>query len=435
MEALFIQNAMLVDPRGVGTRRAGIFVRNGVIERILTDGRGRAFLQMPDTTRVIDASRWFAFPGLIDPHVHFRDPGYTDKEDICTGAAAAKHGGFTCVIMMGNTNPPMDTPSRIEQALDKGRKTGIRVCCCGNVTFGMKGQELTDFEALKRAGAVLLSDDGLPVRDGQVMERACGAAAPLNLILSLHEEDPAFIRESGINSGAVAESLGLAGADRRAEMKMVARDIEIVRRTGAEITVQHVSAAESVDQIRRARAEGLPVHAEATPHHFTLTEDAVRQFGANAKMNPPLRTEADRQAIIRGLADGTIDMIATDHAPHTEKEKKAGLLQAPSGIIGLETALSLVYRELVRPGYLSWELAVRRLTEAYDIYGLPGGRIKEGEPADITLFSAEESWTAGAFYSRAENTPFINETLPGVVKLTICGGRIVYEDGKGVNCE
>ncbi len=160
----------------------------------------------------------------------------------------------------------------------------------------------------------------------------------------------------------------------------------------------------------------------------------MRQFGANAKMNPPLRTEADRQAIIRGLADGTIDMIATDHAPHTEKEKKAGLLQAPSGIIGLETALSLVYRELVRPGYLSWEVAVRRLTEAYDIYGLPGGRIKEGEPADITLFSAEESWTAGAFYSRAENTPFINETLPGVVKLTICGGRIVYEDGKGVNC-
>ncbi|MBR5116701.1 MAG: dihydroorotase, partial [Lachnospiraceae bacterium] len=379
--------------------------------------------------RVIDGRDLIAFPGLIDAHVHFRDPGYTDKEDILTGAAAAAHGGFTTVVMMGNTRPPMDTPGRVEEALRRAAGTGIHVCCCGNVTAGMLGKELTDFAALKKAGAVLLTDDGLPIREEALMEKACRLAAGEHMILSLHEEDPAYIGQAGINRGRTAESMGYDGADRMAEISMVKRDIAIAERTGAELTIQHVSARESVELIRAAKAAGLKIHAEATPHHFTLTEEAVTIHGTNARMNPPLREEEDRLAIMNGLADGTIDMIATDHAPHTAAEKARVFAEAPSGIIGLETALSLVYRELVLPGILTWAQAIERLTRAYEVYGLPGGMIAEGEPADLVLFAPDEDWTAAddTLFSKARNTPFLDEVLPGVVRMTICGGRIVYE--------
>ncbi|MCR5674303.1 MAG: dihydroorotase [Lachnospiraceae bacterium] len=433
MRDLFIKNARIVDPRGVGVCNGSFLIRDDRIERIFTgetdaDARVPEERSDPEQLRVIDADGWLAFPGLIDAHVHFRDPGFTDKEDIGTGAAAAGHGGFTSVIMMGNTDPPMDEAARVRSALEKGRQTGIRVYVCGNVTTGMKGQRLADLKSLRDAGAVLFSDDGLPVRDAALMEKACKEAAALGMVISLHEEDPAFIDRPGVNSGPVAASLGTAGADRQAEIDMVARDIAIAEKTGAELTVQHISARESVQLIRDAREKGLRIHAEATPHHFTLTEEAVREHGTNAKMNPPLREEVDRQAIIAGLADGTIDMIATDHAPHTAEEKARTFLQAPSGIIGLETALSLAYRELVLPGHLTWPQVIERMTAAFGVYGLPGGVLTEKGPADLTLFAPDETWTVsdGTLRSKARNTPFFGETLPGVVKYTICAGRIVW---------
>ncbi len=432
MDRIFIRDVQIVNPGGVGLMRGDLLLEEGRIAQAAPTGEifphGK---EVPAEIREVDGRNRIVFPGLIDAHVHFRDPGYTEKEDIMTGAAAAAHGGFTSVIMMGNTNPPMDTPGRIEDALKRAERTGIHVYCAGNVTSGMQGRELTDFAALRAAGAVLLTDDGLPIRSEALMEKACVQAAEQSLVISLHEEDPVYIGQAGINRGRVAESMGLDGADRMAEISMVRRDIAIAARTGAEITIQHISAKESVELIRRAKAEGVRVHAEATPHHFALTEEAVRVHGTNARMNPPLREEEDRQAILKGLADGTIDMIATDHAPHTAAEKARPFPEAPSGIIGLETALSLVYRELVLPGILTWSQAMERLTAAYDVYGLPGGMIAEGEPADLVLFAPDEDRTVTeeTLRSKARNTPFLNEVLPGAVKMTICGGQVVYEDG------
>lgn len=420
MNSLLFRNATLVNP-GCEPLVTSVLVRDGRI----------ASLEEGAADEVIDAEGLLLFPGLIDAHVHFRDPGYTDKEDILTGAAAAAHGGFTSVIMMGNTSPPMDDPDVIREALDRGRQTGIRVHSCGNVTRGMLGRELTDFTALRQAGAVLLTDDGLPVRDEGVMRRACEEAAKAGMVLSLHEEDPQYVTQAGVNNGEVAWELGFeCGADRRAEITMVERDIRLARETGAQITVQHISARESVELIREARAEGVLIHTEGTPHHFSLTEDAVRTAGTNARINPPLREEADRQAVIEGLADGTIDMIATDHAPHTAAEKARDFAHAPSGIVGLETALSLVQRELVTPGYLTWPRAVERMTAAYTVYGLPGGRVETGAAADLVLYDPSGCWTVSeqTLRSKSRNTPFLHETLPGVVKMTVCGGRIVWRD-------
>ena len=348
---LYITGGTLIDPASGYRGKKDIAVRGDRIETIADPGlpvQGAA-------DKIIDATGCIVTAGLVDPHVHFRDPGQTEKEDILTGAAAAAKGGYTSVIMMGNTIPHPDNADTIRYMLEKGARTGIRVYAAGNVTDGMRGETLTDAMALKEAGAVVLTDDGLPLRSAQVMREACKQAAQAGMMVSLHEEDPLFIRENGINAGDVAREMGLFGASREAEIVMVARDIEIARETGCTLTVQHISAAETVALIRRAKAEGVRIHAEATPHHFTLTEDAVRTHGTNAKMNPPLRTERDRVAIIEGLADGTIEMIATDHAPHTTAEKARPFTEAPSGIIGLETALSLGIRELVTPGHLTWE--------------------------------------------------------------------------------
>ncbi|MCR5177556.1 MAG: dihydroorotase [Lachnospiraceae bacterium] len=432
MSLILIENGRLTDPRGNGCLDASVLIKDGVISRVLS---AEDKPQINDGTRAsevqrIDAKGKLVFPGLIDAHVHFRDPGFTEKEDISSGAKAAAHGGFTTVIMMGNTRPPLDTPEILMSALEKGKHTGINIFACGNVTVGMNGRELTDFEALKRAGAVLMSDDGLPILDASVMEKACKKAAECGLVLSLHEEDPAFIGQAGINSGAVAGSMGINGASREAEISMVDRDIRIAADTGAEITIQHISAAESVEAIRKAKAAGIKVHAEGTPHHFSLTEEAVRQWGANARMNPPLRTEADRIAIIEGLKDETIDMIATDHAPHTKEEKDRGLAKAPSGIIGLETALSLTWKSLVIPGHLTPAEAIRRLTRAYEVYGLKGGTLLEGEPADVVIFDPEDSWTVSreSILSKSLNTPFLGETLPGTVRAVICKGKVIYSE-------
>ncbi|WP_034444807.1 dihydroorotase [Butyrivibrio sp. AE2032] len=375
----------------------------------------------------IDATGCVVAPGLVDGHVHFRDPGFTYKEDIESGARAAARGGFTSVIMMGNTYPHMDNVNTIKDVLDRGGKTGIKIYACGNVTMGMSGKELTPMEELVEAGAVLFTDDGKPLMDENLMEKACEEAVRLEKVISLHEEDPAVITDNGINAGEVAETMGLKGSPREAEISMVKRDIDIAKKTGATIVVQHISAAESVELIRQARREWVKVFAEATPHHFTLTQDAVKTHGTLAKMNPPLRLESDRLAIIEGLKDGTIDMIATDHAPHSKEEKDKPFREAPSGITGLETSLALGIRELVMPGHLSlMELLAAMTCNPAALYGIDAGAIRIGGSADLVVFNPDEEWAFDQSLSKSTNTPFLGEKFPGKIYDTICRGNVVY---------
>ena len=436
---LLIKNGRIMDPATETEGVMDILIDGDKIVRIglcgSLDEIARESLSMKQTDSAseedfteIDAGGCIVAPGLVDGHVHFRDPGFTYKEDIETGARAAARGGFTSVIMMGNTNPHMDNVDTIKDVLDRGSKTGINVYTCGNVTMNMEGKELVPMEELKEAGAVLFTDDGKPIMDAELMERACTEAARLDRVISLHEEDPSYISENGINAGEVATELGLTGSPRQAEISMVKRDIEIARKTGATIVVQHISAAESVELIRQARREWVKVFAEATPHHFTLTEKAVQEHGTLAKMNPPLRLESDRMAIIEGLRDGTIDMIATDHAPHSKEEKEKSFKEAPSGITGLETSLALGIRELVRPGYLSlMELLSVMSARPAALYGLEAGAIRVGDSADLVIFNPDEEWVFDKSLSKASNTPFLGEKLPGKIFFTICRGQIVYK--------
>ncbi|WP_022761060.1 MULTISPECIES: dihydroorotase [unclassified Butyrivibrio] len=434
---ILIKNGRLMDPASKTDGYRDILIHEGRIAKIgfcgtLDDMAAEAMAYYADSDPQgqlceIDAGGMIVAPGLVDAHVHFRDPGFTKKEDIHTGAEAAKHGGFTSVVMMGNTEPHMDNPETIRYALEKGMETGIRVFTCANITMGMNGNELTDMEGLLKEGAVLFTDDGKPITDENIMRKACLESARLGKVLSLHEENPEFITDNGINAGEAAELQGLKGSPREAEISMVKRDIEIAGETGAHITIQHISTKEAVDMVREARKTNPRIHAEATPHHFTLTDDAVREWGTMAKMNPPLRKEEDRLAIIEGLADGTIETIATDHAPHTAEEKAAEFSKAPSGIIGLETSLGLGIRELVQKGHLDLMTLLSRMTyQVANIYELGAvGRIFEGGPADLVIFSENETRKVGEkFASKASNSPFIGQELPGKIYYTICGGRV-----------
>ena len=437
---ILIKGCKAVDPKTGTERIADVLVRDGKIAMI-RDRIEAAAIEGADekpaegtekegeNLRVIRGAGLTLAPGLIDVHVHFRDPGLTYKEDIQTGAAAAKKGGYTTVITMANTKPVVDSPETVKYILEEGKKTGIHVLPAAAVTMGLKGETLTDMEALLDAGAVGFTDDGIPLMNGQLVMEAMEKAAALDVPLSFHEEDPAFIRNNGINHGAVSEKLGIYGSPAVAEDSLVARDCMIALHTGAAVNIQHISSACSVAMVRAAKKMGADVWAEVTPHHFTLTEDAVLEFGSFAKMNPPLRTETDRRALIEGLKDGTIDMIATDHAPHSAEEKARPLTEAPSGIIGLETALALGITELVRTG----ELTIAQLMEKMSfnpacLYHLEKGWLTEGEDADLVLFDENEEWTPGDYASKASNSPFTGWKLYGKVKYTICRGEIVYED-------
>lgn len=431
---LLIKNGRIMDP---ATETEGVYdmlIDEGRVVRIGMSGtlddmaRESMSMRHDEDYTEIDAGGCIVAPGLVDGHVHFRDPGFTYKEDIDSGARAAAKGGFTSVIMMGNTDPHMDNVDTIRDVLDRGSKTGINVYTCGNITMNMEGKELTPMQKLTEAGAVLFTDDGKPIIDADIMEKACIKASELDRVISLHEEDPSFITDNGINAGEVASELGLTGSPREAEISMVKRDIEIARKTGATIVVQHISAAESVELIRQARREWVKVFAEATPHHFTLTQEAVRTHGTLAKMNPPLRLESDRMAIIEGLKDGTIDMIATDHAPHSKEEKEKSFREAPSGITGLETSLALGIRELVKPGYLTMmELLSVMSAKPAALYGLDAGTIREGSVADLIIFNPDAEWVFDKSLSKATNTPFLGERLPGKIFFTVCRGKIVYK--------
>lgn len=428
---LYIKNGTVIDPEENRTYQADLQIGNGKILRVIRNKETeKTEDEEPENGRemdVIDAKGLMIAPGLADTHVHFRDPGLTYKEDINTGAAAAARGGFTQIMLMANTRPCVDEPEVLSYVLEKGEKTGIHISSCANVTVGMKGKVLTDMEALAECGAAGFTDDGIPLLDEELVKKAMEQAKKLQKPISFHEENPERIINNGIHQGKASEFYHIGGSPREAETDLVKRDLQLATETGAEVVIQHISTKETVEMLRQAKRQGAHVHGEATPHHFTLTQEAVIEKGALAKMNPPLREEEDRQAILEGLRDGTIDLIATDHAPHSREEKEKPLTEAPSGIIGLETSLSLGIRELVEKGILTWpELICRMSTAPCRLYGLSGGRIKEGEAADLVLFHPREKWKVETFVSRSSNSPFIGEELPGVVYYTLCGGKIVY---------
>lgn len=424
---MWIKNGYMIDPESGREGMADILIRDGEISRITRPGEMTEGKEDGEEMQVIDAQGMIVAPGLVDVHVHFREPGFTWKEDIHTGAAAAAKGGFTTVVLMANTKPSVDNCRTLTEILEKGRQTGIHVETCANVTQGMEGRSLTDMETLAGAGAVGFTDDGIPLLDKAVVKEAMKRAAVLGKPLSFHEENPAFIVNNGVNSGIAAQYYGIGGSDRQAEITMVERDLSLAEGTGADISIQHISTREAVELVRQAKKVNAHIHAEATPHHFTLTEEALIRYGTLAKMNPPLREEEDRLAIIEGLRDNTIDMIATDHAPHSAEEKNKPLTEAPSGIIGLETSLSLGIRELTDKGYLTMRELLERMSLApARLYHLRAGYLAEGGPADLVIFHPKELWRVERFYSRSANTPFMGELLPGVVHYTICDGQVVY---------
>lgn len=432
---LLIKGGCIVNPVKGSEETGDILVEDGKIVKIgqdiplpeRTDGSSGEAV----TVKVINAKGKTVAPGLVDVHVHFRDPGFTYKEDIMSGAAAAAKGGFTTVVLMANTKPPVDNEETLRYVLEKGAQTGIHVETCANITVGMKGKELTDMDGLAKAGAVGFTDDGMPLLDEELVKRAYETAAKVGKPLSFHEENPEFIRNNGINAGRASAHFGIGGSDRQAEIQMVKRDLALAEGTGAEISIQHISTKEAVELVREAKKRNPHIHAEAAPHHFTLTEEAAIKYGTLAKMNPPLREETDRKAIIKGLQDGTIDMIATDHAPHSKEEKEKAITEAPSGIIGLETALSLGIRELVEKGYLTMaELIGRMSWQPARFYRLDAGYLAEGGPADMVIFDSKELWKAEKFVSKSSNSPFTGEWLPGTIYYTICNGRVVYEKGQ-----
>lgn len=425
---ILLKNGYMIDPASgtEGYRDILINTECGKIEQIWQSETGYGSV-LPKETGTIDLHGQIVAPGLVDVHVHFRDPGFTYKEDIDTGAKAAAKGGFTSVVLMANTKPSVDTVETLRYVLEKGEKTGIHIYTCANVTMGMKGKELTDMEALSASGAAGFTDDGIPLMDEGILREALRRAAKLKRPVSLHEENPALIVNNGVNAGKAAAHYGIGGSPREAEITMVERDLRIALEEEADLSIQHISTKEAVELVRQAKRKSRHIHAEAAPHHFSLTEEAVIRHGTLAKMNPPLREEADRMAIIEGLRDGTIDMIATDHAPHSVEEKRRPLIEAPSGIIGLETALSLGIRELVQKGYLTMmELLCRMSYAPAKLYHLDAGQIRVGGPADLLVFDPEKNWTVDKFASRACNSPFVGECMPGVISYTICGGKMVY---------
>ncbi len=421
---LLIRNGYMIDPKSGREGNYDILIEGDKITKI-----GTKLPDQGEKCQVIDAEGLLVAPGLVDVHVHFREPGFTRKENIDTGAAAAAKGGFTTVVMLANTNPGIDCEELLRQVLDRGRETGIHVLSCANVTMGMKGRELTPMKELAALGASGFTDDGVPLLEEEIVRSAMKAAAELDLPLSFHEENPKFIENNGIHRGKASEYFGIGGSPREAEIDMIGRDLELALETGACINIQHISTKEGVELVRQAKKKGSNIHAEATPHHFTLTEEAPIRYGTLAKMNPPLREEADRQEIIRGLADGTIDIIATDHAPHTAEEKAGTITEAPSGIIGLETSLALGITELVGGGYLTVKQLLRLMSaNPAAMYRLDAGFLEEGGPADVILIDTNREWMPETYASKACNTPFTGWKLKGRVVETICGGKIVWKE-------
>ncbi len=421
---ILIKGGKIVDP-AVSKAEADLIVVDGVIREIRPVGAGGG---QAAWDRVIDAAGKLVMPGLIDMHVHLREPGFEYKETIESGCAAAAAGGFTAVCCMPNTDPVNDSPELTEFIMKKAHAAGtVRVHPVAAISRLSEGKRLCEYGELKAAGAVAVSDDGRPVESGRLMRRAMEYASGFGLPVISHCEELSLAGDGVMNEGAYATKMGLPGIPNTAESVMVLRDIALSELTGCPLHIAHVSTKESVAAIREAKKRGVPVTAETAPHYFTLTEEAVGQYDTHAKMNPPLRSAEDLEAIVEGLVDGTIDVIATDHAPHAPVEKEVEFDQAPNGIIGLETSVGLTLR-LVQKGVLTFGQMVEKMSvNPARILGLTRG-ISEGLSADLTLIDPVQEWTvdAGSFRSLSRNTPFIGWTLPGRAVLTMVGGRIVH---------
>lgn len=426
--AILIQGGRVIDPGRVNGP-ADVLIENGKIvavgHNLPVPSRGQAA-----SLRTIDATGQLVLPGFVDLHVHLREPGFEYKETIQTGTASAVAGGFTSVCCMPNTNPVNDNQAITEFILDQARAAGnAHVFPVGAVTKGSEGKELAEIGDLRRAGCVAISDDGRPVMNSLVMRRAMEYALAFDLPVIDHCEDLHLSEGGCMNEGLVSTQLGLQGIPAAAEDVMVARNLALAELTGARLHLAHVSTAGSVRMVREAKARGIRVTAEACPHHFSLTEEAVRDFNTLAKMNPPLRTWQDIQAIKEGLRDGTIDVIATDHAPHAPQDKQREFAEAPFGIVGLETALPLTLA-LVEEGVLSLEAAVAKLTTApAQAFSLPKGTLAPGADADVVVVDAQRQWEVdpSRFRSKSTNTPFAGWKVKGLATTTIVAGKVVYE--------
>ena len=422
-----IRKGRVVDPVG------GI---GGVMDILVEDGRVAVIgseLTAP-SARVIDARGLTVCAGLVDMHVHLREPGFEYKETIQTGCLAAARGGFTSIAPMPNTRPATDCPERIALVRQKAAQAcGVHVWPIGAVTRGQKGQALTDAAALKKAGAVALSDDGMPVQNANLLRDALIRCRRQELTILSHCEDADLVKNYAVNEGRVSRALGLPGRPAIAEELQVMRDAMLAEETGAAVHICHISTARSVEIVRQFKKKGVPITCETCPQYFALTEDELLSRGTLARVNPPLRTRLDVEGILAGLKDGTIDVIATDHAPHSDEEKARPLPEAPSGMVGLETALAVTLTSLYHTGVMDLSDILRKMTvNPAFILRIPKGRLSLGGGADFTIFDPDEEWTVDPeqFASKGRNTPFAGRTLKGRVKYTIVDGKIIYQEGK-----
>ena len=420
---MIIKGGRVLDPVSKRDEVIDIKIEDGKIIKIAKDIEASS-----DKEEVIDAREKVVVPGLIDVHVHFRDPGQTQKEDLVTGSQAAIAGGFTSVVQMANTSPKIDSKEKIIEHYKKARDLPLKVFTVSALTKNFGDLELVDMEENFKRGAVAFTDDGIPNRNSELILEAMNRAKELDALISFHEEDPDLIGQNGINHSEVSEKLGIYGSPNIAETSFIARDVAMSIYTGAKISIQHISTGLGVDLVKFGKEMGANIYAEVTPHHIALNDSAVLEYGSLAKMNPPLRSEEDRLRIIKGIKEGTIEIIATDHAPHTAEEKSKEIAKAPSGIIGLETSFSICYENLV----LTEEISLMKLIELMStnparIYGLEGGEISQGKIADLAIIDLDSEYKIDKYKSKSSNTPFKDKTLRGEVLYTISEGILVYK--------
>ena len=422
---ILIQNGHVVDPLTGVDEVCDVLVRDTDIEKVEKNLQAEA-------DRVIDASGCYVMPGLIDLHVHFRDPGLTYKEDIETGSKAAAKGGFTTVCCMPNTKPVVDNVETVKYIIEKGEKTGLtNVLPVGAVTKNMAGVEITDVEELKKAGICAISEDGKSVMNSGVYRKAMKNAAKANVPVLAHCEDINLVEGGVINLGDKSSELGVKGISNAVEDVIAMRDIMLAKETGATLHLCHCSTKDSVEMVKRAKEEGIKVTAEVCPHHFSMCSDDITSNDGNFKMNPPLRAREDMEALIKGLQDDIMDVISTDHAPHSAEEKAKDLEHAPFGIVGLETSVALTVTNLVKKGYLTpMQMAAKMSYNPAKVLGIPKGTLDEGKIADITIIDPDKEYTidVNTFESKGKNTPFDGYKVSGEVEYTILNGKVVYSN-------
>jgi dihydroorotase len=424
---LLIRGAHVLDPRTGLDGHHDLLVREGQIAEVAAGGS----LPAPDDGEVFDATGKHLFPAFVDPHVHLRTPGQEYEEDIASGTAAAAAGGFCAVVAMPNTDPVVDEPSILESLAARARREArVPVGFLPAITRGLEGAELTEMAALAELGALGFTDDGKPVGSAGILRKALAYQRLCGGVIALHEEDPALSRDGVMHEGAVSSRLGMAGIPSVSESTMVARDAALAEYEGARVHFQHLSAVESVQAVEQAKAAGIRVTAEVTPHHLTLTDDAVRTLDSRFKMNPPLRSDRDRRALVDALRSGVIDCLGTDHAPHVRHEKEVPFEQAAMGTTGLETAFGALFTELVLPGQLALEVLVERMSAGAAVFGLPVPRIEPGETANVVVVDLDASYDVGAhgYVSRSENSCFQGRTLNGRVLLTVAAGAVAFRE-------